>query len=468
VLELLTLKGEYGEESVLLIRKVLIANRGEIACRIIRTCRKMGIRTVAVYSDADKDALHVQLADEAVRIGPPPVAESYLQMDAIIEAARSTKADALHPGYGLLSENPEFAKRSEAAGIRFVGPSSVAIAQMGSKVAARQMMQQAGVPLVPGSDGAVADEEQALAEADRLGYPVMLKASAGGGGIGMQVVDDADALKKAFASNQTRAKAYFGNGEMFIEKRIVSPRHIEVQVLFDEHGNGVYLWERECSVQRRHQKVVEEAPSPFLDADLRRQMGEAALLAARSISYANAGTVEFIVDSDRNFYFLEMNTRLQVEHPVTEFITGLDIVEWQLRIASGEILGFRQEDVKLSGHAIECRVYAEDPVKMLPSPGTIRELVLPEGDGIRNDVGVTGSSVVSPFYDPMVGKLIAYGANRDEAIQRMATALSEYHIDGIKTNLPLLAKIIAADAFLRGDTTTDFISQHITWKESFK
>ncbi len=450
---------------MLLIRKLLIANRGEIACRIIRTCRKMGISTVAVYSDADKDALHVQLADEAVRIGPPPVAQSYLQIDVIIDAAKSTGADALHPGYGLQSENPELARRSEEAGIRFVGPSSVAIAQMGSKVAARQMMKQAGVPLVPGSDGAVAGDEQALAEAERIGYPVMLKASAGGGGIGMQVVENADALKKAFASNQTRAKAYFGNGEMFIEKQIMRPRHIEVQVLFDEHGNGVYLWERECSVQRRHQKVVEEAPSPFLDSTLRRQMGETALLAARSIGYANAGTVEFIVDEDRNFYFLEMNTRLQVEHPVTEFITGLDIVEWQLRIADGDRLAFTQEDIQLRGHAIECRVYAEDPVRMLPSPGTITELVLPEGEGIRNDVGVTNSTVVTPFYDPMVGKLIAYGADRHEAISRMADALLQYRVEGIKTNLPLLAKIIAADAFRSGDTTTDFISQHISWKE---
>lgn len=450
---------------MLLIRKLLIANRGEIACRIIRTCRKMGIGTVAVYSDADKDALHVQLADEAVRIGPPPVAQSYLQMDVIIDAAKSTGADALHPGYGLQSENPELARRSDAAGIRFVGPSSGAIAQMGSKVAARQMMKQAGVPLVPGSDGAVAGEEQALAEAERIGYPVMLKASAGGGGIGMQVVESADALKKAFASNQARAKAYFGNGEMFIEKQIIRPRHIEVQVLFDEHGNGVYLWERECSVQRRHQKVVEEAPSPFLDPTLRRQMGETALLAARSIGYTNAGTVEFIVDKDRNFYFLEMNTRLQVEHPVTEFITGLDIVEWQLRIADGDRLAFTQEDIQLRGHAIECRVYAEDPVRMLPSPGTITELVLPEGEGIRNDVGVTRSTVVTPFYDPMVGKLIAYGTDRREAISRMANALLQYRVEGIQTNLPLLAKIIAADAFQSGDTTTDFISQHISWKE---
>ncbi|KPV45402.1 acetyl-CoA carboxylase biotin carboxylase subunit [Alicyclobacillus ferrooxydans] len=448
-----------------MIRKVLIANRGEIACRIIRTCREMGISTVAVYSDADKDALHVKEADEAVRIGPPPVAQSYLQIDAIIEAAQQTGADALHPGYGLLSENPELARRVAAAGIRFIGPSPEAMAEMGSKVAARSRMKEAGVPLVPGSAGALKDVDHALAEAKAIGYPVMLKASAGGGGIGMQVVGDAEALKKAFASNQARAAAYFGNGEMFIEKLVQSPRHIEVQVLFDEHGNGVYLWERECSIQRRHQKVVEEAPSSFVDATMRKQMGEAALRAARSIGYTNAGTVEFIVDADKNFYFLEMNTRLQVEHPVTEAITGLDLVEWQIRIARGEALTFGQADVRLSGHAIECRVYAEDPVKMLPSPGTVTDLILPQGEGIRNDVSLVAGAAVTPFYDPMIGKLIAYGANRTEAISRMAKAISEYRIEGIRTNLPLLEKIITSEAFAAGETTTEFIQHHISWKE---
>ena len=353
-----------------MIRKLLIANRGEIARRIIRTCRRLDIRTVAIYSDADRDSPHVFEADEAVRVGPPPVAQSYLQQDAIVAAAQSTGADAVHPGYGLLSEHAGFVRAVRKAGLTFVGPSSEAVAAMGSKIEARTLLERAGVPIVPGSDGAV-DVDAALAVAERIGYPVMLKASSGGGGIGMQVVSDDDALKKAFASNQARAQAYFGNGDMFVEKYISSSRHIEIQVLFDEYGNGVFLWERECSIQRRHQKVIEEALSPFLTEDLRQRMGSAAIAAGRSIGYSNAGTLEFLVDENGAFYFLEMNTRLQVEHPVTECITGLDLVEWQLRIASGERLPFTQADIRREGHAIEARIYAEDPVRMLPSPGTI-------------------------------------------------------------------------------------------------
>jgi acetyl-CoA carboxylase, biotin carboxylase subunit len=444
-----------------MIQKVLIANRGEIARRIIRTCKQLGVATVAVYSDADESALHVREADEAVRIGPPPVAQSYLQIHTIVQAAIDTGADAVHPGYGLLSENADFARACQSAGLRFIGPGVGAIASMGSKTAARDIMRKAGVPIVPGSEGSVETVAEALHIANEIGYPVMLKAAHGGGGIGMQVVHGDAELEKAFASNQTRAKAYFGNGEMFIEKRIVSPRHIEVQVLFDEHGNGVYLWERECSIQRRHQKVVEEAPSCFVDEAMRLRMGEAALSAAQAIGYANAGTVEFLVDNQRNFYFLEMNTRLQVEHPVTEFITGLDLVAWQLRIAAGQALDFTQSEVRREGHAIECRIYAEDPVKMLPSPGTITTLELPEGEGIRNDVAVTSGSTVTPFYDPMIGKLIVYATTRTEAIHKMDAALSAYKVEGIQTNIPLLQAIIQAPAYMQGDTTTDFIETHM-------
>lgn len=445
-----------------MIQKLLIANRGEIARRIIRTCRRLGVATVAVYSDADKDALHVAEADEAVRIGPPPVAQSYLQIDAIIQAARDTGADAIHPGYGLLSENAEFADAVARAGMTFVGPSADAITLMGSKIRAREIMLNAGVPIVPGSNGALSVDE-AVDVANQIGYPVMLKASSGGGGIGMQIVNDSETLKKAFASNQARAKSYFGNGDMFVEKYIQSPRHIEIQVLFDSFGNGVYLWERECSIQRRHQKVVEEAFSTFVTEELRSKMGKAALAAGAAIGYVNAGTLEFLVDKDRNFYFLEMNTRLQVEHPVTESVTGLDLVEWQLRIASGERLSFTQGDVLRLGHAIEVRIYAEDPVKMFPSPGTITEMNLPEGEGVRNDVAVEQSAVITPFYDPMIGKLIVHAETRQAAIQKLQYALKDYRILGIKTNIPLLQKIAESDAFLNGDTTTDFISKHITW-----
>jgi len=437
--------------------KVLIANRGEIARRIIRTCRRLGVATVAVYSDADEKALHVREADEAVRIGEAPVAKSYLNIEAILRAAEQTGAEAIHPGYGLLSENADFARAAMERGIRFIGPSPEAIAAMGSKVAARETVKRAGAPVVPGSEGAVASVEEAVRIAAEIGYPVMLKASYGGGGIGMQVVNSEEELRKAFASNSARAKAYFGNGEMFLEKRVQRPRHVEIQVLCDGHGHGVYLWERECSIQRRHQKVVEEAPSPFVDEALRRRMGEAALAICRAIGYENAGTLEFLVDEEKNFYFLEMNTRLQVEHPVTEMITGLDLVEWQLRIAAGEPLGFGQDDIRRDGHAIECRVYAEDPEKMLPSPGTITRMVLPEGEGIRNDVGVESGSEITPFYDPMIGKLIAHGRDRAEAIDRMKQALDAYVIEGIRSNLPLLRAIIASDRFAAGDTTTDFL-----------
>ncbi len=445
-----------------MLSKVLVANRGEIARRIIRTCRVMDIATVAVYSDADEKALHVQEADEAVRIGPAPVSQSYLQIEAIVKAAKSSGAEGIHPGYGLLSENATFAQACLDAGLTFIGPSPAAIAAMGGKVQARNIMRRAGVPIVPGSDGAVSDVDAAVEWANRIGYPVMVKASAGGGGIGMQEVGNAEELRQAFPSNQGRATAYFGNGEMFLEKRIMSPRHIEIQLLCDAHGHGVYLWERECSIQRRNQKVVEEALSPFVDGALRNRMGEAALTAARAIGYVNAGTVEFLVDADKNFYFLEMNTRLQVEHPVTEYVTGLDLVAWQLRIASGEPLDFEQADIACDGHAIEVRVYAEDPDRMLPSPGTITHLRLPRGDGVRNDVGVASGSDVPPYYDPMIGKLIVHALTRQDAVTRMQRALDEYEVKGIKTNLPLLRRILSSEAFAQGQTTTDFIERMTT------
>lgn len=440
-----------------MFQKILIANRGEIARRIIRTCRQLGISTVAVYSDADADSLHVLEADAAVRIGPAPVVQSYLQADAIVEAALATGAEAIHPGYGLLSENALFAEKVEQAGITFIGPSSKSIAAMGSKVRARQLMQAAGVPVIPGSEGALASVEEALKMADAIGYPVMLKASGGGGGIGMQEVGTPMELEKAFTPNRTRASSYFGSDEMFVEKLLKSPRHIEIQILFDAEGNGVYLWERECSIQRRHQKVVEEAPSPFVTAELRQRMGEAAIAAGRAIDYVGAGTLEFLVDDTGAFYFLEMNTRLQVEHPVTESITGLDLVEWQLRIAAGEALAFAQHEVARVGHAIEVRIYAEDSVRMRPSPGQMTAIHLPTGDGIRNDVAVEGPSLITPYYDPMIGKLIAYGADREAAIMKLRQALDEYRIEGIQTNLPLLRDIAKAKDFAIGYTTTDFI-----------
>jgi acetyl-CoA carboxylase biotin carboxylase subunit len=369
-----------------MFKKILIANRGEIASRIIRTCKVFEIRTVAVYSEADQESLHVKAADEAYLLGGPKVSESYLNIEKIIEIAQLTNAEAIHPGYGLLSENAEFARRCEQEGIIFIGPSPDVISKMGSKIEARKVMKAAGVPVVPGITHPLADVEEAAAAAKNIGYPIMLKASAGGGGIGMQVVRSEEEIRKAFEGNQKRAASFFGNGEMFIEKFVENPRHIEIQILADGEGNTVYLWERECSIQRRHQKIVEEAPSSFLDDLSRKQMGEAAVTAARSIGYRNAGTVEFLVDYEKNFYFLEVNTRLQVEHPVTEEITGLDLVAEQLKIAVGESLTFGQDDVKRDGHAIEVRIYAEDPKTFFPSPGKITQLVLPDGPGIRHEL----------------------------------------------------------------------------------
>jgi acetyl-CoA carboxylase, biotin carboxylase subunit len=449
-----------------MFKKVLIANRGEIAVRVIRTCKALGITTIGVYSEADADAPHVKMADEAYLIGGPRVAESYLNINKILEVAQISGAEAIHPGYGLLSENTDFARRCEEAGLIFIGPSPEVISKMGSKIESRKAMEEAGVPVVPGITYPLADEEEAVEAADRIGYPVMLKASAGGGGIGMQVVHNGDEIRKAFAGNQKRATDFFGDGAMYIEKFVENPRHIEIQILADGFGNTVYLWERECSIQRRHQKVVEEAPSSFISEKTRTKMGEAAVKAAKSIGYKNAGTIEFLVDEEQNFYFLEMNTRLQVEHPVTEEITGLDLVEKQLQIAAGEALEFSQAEVKREGHAIEVRIYAEDPKTFFPSPGKITKLELPNGPGVRHELAIHGQSVVTPFYDPMIAKLVVKGSNREEAIIRLQEALLDYHIEGIKTNIPMLQEVIAHPAFHSGDTTTDFVNKYIKSKKA--
>lgn len=444
-----------------MFNKILIANRGEIAARIMRTCKKMGIKTVAIYSEADQHAPHVEMADESYLIGPPRVNESYLNMEKIIEVAVEANVDAIHPGYGLLSENTEFAKRCTENKIVFIGPSPATIAQMGSKIEARKLMSQAGVPIVPGTDAPLADVEDAIREARKIGYPIMLKASAGGGGIGMQRVDDEEALRKAFQGNQKRATDFFGDGAMFLEKLILNPRHIEIQLLADKEGNTIYLGERECSIQRRHQKVVEEAPSPFIDEQTRKSMGGAAVRAAKAIGYENAGTVEFIMDEQKNFYFLEVNTRLQVEHSVTEEITGLDLVEQQIRIANGETLSIGQEDVQINGHAIEVRIYAEDPNTFFPSPGTITNLSIPNGENIRHELAVKSGSVVTPFYDPMIAKLIVKGHTRNEAIKKMSEVLEQYIVEGIKTNIPTLKRIVDHPEYISGNTTTNFIDSYL-------
>jgi acetyl-CoA carboxylase biotin carboxylase subunit len=447
------------------IAKILIANRGEIACRVIRACRELDIATVAVYSEADRDAVHVRLADEAVLLGPPPAKDSYLRVDKVLEAARLTRADAIHPGYGFLSENAGFAEACAEAGVTFIGPPPAAIRGMGGKTSARALMQAAGVPVVPGDNGpggqGFATVEEAKAAAARIGYPVMLKAAAGGGGRGMRLVDAEEKLEAAFAGAKREAKASFGDDAVYLEKAIVRPKHIEIQVFGDERGNVVHLFERDCSVQRRNQKVIEEAPSPVLDEATRARMGEVAVRAARSVGYVGAGTVEMLFDQEqRSFYFLEMNTRLQVEHPVTELVTGVDLVRWQIAVAQGEPLPLAQEQIERRGAAIECRVYAEDAVKFLPSPGTISSLRVPAGPGVRDDSGVTLGSVISVYYDPMISKLCAHGADRPAAIERMRRALGEYHVGGIKTNLAFHRLVMRHPAFLRGDYDTGFIDRH--------
>ena len=439
-------------------RKILVANRGEIAVRVIRACREMGIPTVAVFSDVDRAALHVMKADEAYHIGPAAAAESYLNIGRILDVARGSGADAIHPGYGFLSENAHFAKACDEAGVKFIGPSAAAMEAMGSKTRARQAADRAGLPRVPGSVRALLSAAEADEIAASVGYPVMLKAAAGGGGKGMRRVDKRDELASAFASAQSEALRAFGNGDVYIEKLIVQPRHIEIQVLGDEHGNLVYLGERECSVQRRHQKVIEEAPSPVVDASMRQEMGETAVALARAAGYYNAGTVEFLVDQQKNFYFLEMNTRLQVEHPVTELVTGLDLVHLQILIAAGAKLPFSQGDLQLRGHAIEVRVYAEDPENnFFPSPGKITRLLTPSGPGIREDSGIYEGWVVPLDYDPMLAKLIAYAPTREQAIQRLRRALNEYFIGGISTNVGLFREILNDENFLDARIDTGYL-----------
>jgi acetyl-CoA carboxylase, biotin carboxylase subunit len=442
-----------------MLKKVLVANRGEIAVRVMRACREMGVASVGVYSEVDRAALHVTHADEAYAIGPAAARESYLNIDKILEVARRSKADAIHPGYGFLSENAKFARACADAGIKFIGPPASAMELMGSKTRARQAMQAAGVPFVPGSSkGLTLKEAEELAA--KIGFPVMIKAAAGGGGKGMRLVRTPAELKPGFETAQSEAQRSFNDSEVYLEKYIENPRHIEIQVLADEHGNVVFLGERECSVQRRHQKVIEEAPSAIVDEDLRQRMGAVAVQAAKSASYSNAGTVEFLVDAERNCYFLEMNTRLQVEHPVTELVTGLDLVHLQLRIASGEKLPFQQEDVTLRGHAIECRIYAEDPDNnFFPSPGKIQRLIRPSGPGVREDSGVYEGWNVPLDYDPMLSKLIAFAPDRAMAIARMQRALDEYFVGGIKTNLGLFRKILQHPDFVAAKIDTGFLDR---------
>ncbi|HJS38184.1 MAG TPA: acetyl/propionyl/methylcrotonyl-CoA carboxylase subunit alpha [Burkholderiales bacterium] len=445
-----------------MFRKILIANRGEIACRVVRTARRMGVRTVAAYSDADRDARHVRLADEARRIGPPPARESYLDIDAILAAARDTGAEAVHPGYGFLSENEDFARACAKAGLVFIGPSAEAIAAMGDKSAAKRLMEKAGVPLVPGYHGEEQDATRLAKEAERIGYPVLIKASAGGGGKGMRIVRAAGEFKAALEGAQREAQSAFGDARVLIERYLERPRHIEVQVFGDTHGNLVHLFERDCSVQRRHQKVLEEAPAPGMTDKRRKEMGEAALAAARTVHYVGAGTVEFIAEQDGRFYFMEMNTRLQVEHPVTEMITGLDLVEWQLRVAAGEPLPRAQQDLAIRGHAVEARLYAEDPAReFLPQTGRLAHLRFPEDAAdLRTDTGVEAGATISPHYDPMIAKLVAWGADRRAALARLSSALDEVEIAGLRTNVEFLARTVRCRAFAEGELDTGLIERN--------
>jgi propionyl-CoA carboxylase alpha chain len=448
-----------------MFKKILIANRGEIACRVIKSARKMGIKTVAIYSEADAQALHVQMADEAVLIGPPPANQSYIVIDKVMDAIRQTGAEAVHPGYGFLSENPKFAEALEAEGVAFIGPPKGAIEAMGDKITSKKIAQDAEVSTVPGYMGLIEDADEAVKISNEIGYPVMIKASAGGGGKGMRIAWNDDEAREGFQSSKNEAANSFGDDRIFIEKFVTQPRHIEIQVLCDSHGNGVYLNERECSIQRRNQKVVEEAPSPFLDPETRKAMGEQSLALAHAVGYASAGTVEFIVDSDKNFYFLEMNTRLQVEHPVTELITGVDLVEQMIRVAAGEKLSITQDDVGINGWAIENRLYAEDPYRgFLPSIGRLTRYRPPaeeasESHAVRNDTGVYEGGEISMFYDPMIAKLCTWGPTRGEAIETMRGALDGFELEGIGHNLPFLSAVMDHPKFISGDMTTAFIEE---------
>ncbi|ULT58483.1 acetyl-CoA carboxylase biotin carboxylase subunit [Neobacillus drentensis] len=442
------------------MQKILIANRGEIALRIIKTCQMMGIETIAIYSEADQDMPFVKEATKAIRVGEAHVSKSYLRVDKILEIARDEKVDAIHPGYGFLSENAAFAEQTIKAGMIFIGPEPKTIELMGDKITSRQTMVNAGVPVVPGSSHGLKTIEEACSLAETIGYPIMLKASGGGGGIGMVLCENEQALNKSYESTKKRAMTYFGSDEVFIEKYITESRHIEVQVFGDRFGNIIHLFERDCSIQRRHQKVVEESPSPFLSEQVKQKMFDTAIKAARAVNYTNAGTVEFIVDQEENFYFLEMNTRLQVEHPVTEKITGLDLVKWQILVARGEKLPLQQTEISSQGHAVEFRLYAEDPVRFLPSPGKITTLQWDVGEGGRIDSGYIEGGTVTPFYDPLIAKCIFYGESRQKALAAAKRFFKDIKIEGIKTNVPLFLTILDSDSFQKGEYTTNFLNKN--------
>jgi len=445
-----------------MFKRVLVANRGEIAVRVIRACRELGIETVAVYSEADRDALHVQLADEAYCIGPTASRQSYLHIPSIMSVATLTGVDAIHPGYGFLAENSDFAEVCEACGITFIGPSAHAIETMGDKAVAKDTMKKAGVPTVPGSVGLIDDVEEAVRIAEEIGYPVIIKATAGGGGKGIRVVQDANALRQAIVTAQREAETSFGNSGVYLEKFIKQMRHVEIQIMADRHGNAIHLGERDCSVQRRLQKLVEESPCPVLSAETREEMGAAGVAAAKAVQYVGAGTIEFIYAPDGRFYFMEMNTRIQVEHPVTEWVTGLDLVREQICVAAGIPLSVSQDDVVLKGHAIECRINAEDPDRnFMPCPGTITEYLVPGGIGVRVDSAVYQGYTVTPFYDSMIAKLIVWAPNREQAISRMLRALAEFRIEGVKTTIAFHMRLLQNEAFRAGDVSTRFLEDHV-------
>ena len=445
-----------------MFKKVLIANRGEIAVRIIRACRELGVRCAAVYSTADRTSLHAQIADEAICIGPPATKDSYLNMNAVIQAALNCGADAIHPGFGFLSENAEFARRCEENGIVFIGPSYHSIEMLGDKAAAKSTMKAAGVPVIPGSEGAVDSIEEAAAFAEKAGYPVLIKASAGGGGRGIRRVDSPEELAPQMTAARQEAKNFFGDDSVYIEKLLIDPHHVEIQIIADRHGNYIYLGERDCSMQRRNQKVLEECPSPIVDSDLRRRMGEAAVTAAKQSGYYNAGTIEFLVDANLDFYFMEMNTRIQVEHPITEEVTGFDLVKAQIEVAAGLPLRIKQEEVKLRGHAIECRINAEDPEHgFRPSPGTITALYMPGGPGIRIDGAVYQGYTITPYYDSMIAKLIAHGSDREQAINKMKWALAEFIVDGVQTNIDFQLELIKNPDFRSGCYDNGYLNRYM-------
>ena len=452
-----------------MFKKILIANRGEIAVRIIRACRELGVRCVAVYSTADRNSLHAQIADEAVCIGPPATKDSYLNMDAVIQAALNTGAEAIHPGFGFLSENAEFARKCAEYGLEFIGPSPEAIELLGNKAAAKETMAAAGVPVIPGSKGAVASIDEARAFAEKAGYPVLVKASAGGGGRGIRRVDLPSELEAQMTAAQQEAEKFFGDSSVYIEKFLINPHHVEIQIIADKHGSYIYLGERDCSMQRRNQKIIEECPSPIVDAELRKKMGEAAVTAAKQCRYYNAGTIEFLVDESHNFYFMEMNTRIQVEHPITEEVTGFDLVKAQIEIAAGLPLKVSQSDIKLRGHAIECRINAENPNRdFRPSPGTITALYMPGGPGIRIDGAVYQGYTITPFYDSMISKLIAHGSDREDAINKMKWALSEFIVEGVDTNIEFQLEMITRPEFRSGTYDIGFLNRYMEKRKSSK